>query len=287
MSIRSRWLPILLSGALVVAMVALADAFACQELLFPETTAILCGAWIQPRQAWEVDRPRMFLLMAAGAVFGLVANLGLGAVPLPARVLLGYAFCALMMTLMHASMAPMFSAAILPMLLGTDSWAGLREPIELPKVETSLSARDALAYWGRRLAVFAMVAVPAYVAGLTFLAVPPLIVAYTELSQPGFSLRAHPLRAWAVLAGAGAIGALARNAVALLGLPLAAAAALGFVALVFLWDGLHVWMPPAGAAMLLALLVPWANPWAYALEVACGAAIWVAAALLAFPHNNA
>lgn len=309
MSIRSRWLPILLSGALVVAMVALADAFACQELLFPETTAILCGAWIQPRQAWEVDRPRMFLLMAAGAVFGLVANLGLGAVPLPARVLLGYAFCALMMTLMHASMAPMFSAAILPMLLGTDSWAypaavvilvtivcagqmgleraGLREPIELPKVETSPSARDALAYWGRRLAVFALVAVPAYVAGLTFLAVPPLIVAYTELSQPGFSLRAHPLRAWAVLAGAGAIGALARNAVALLGLPLAAAAALGFVALVFLWDGLHVWMPPAGAAMLLALLVPWANPWAYALEVACGAAIWVAAALLAFPHNNA
>lgn len=306
MSLQERWLPVLLSGVLVVAMVWMADALACPEVLFPETTAILCGAWMQPRQAWSVDRPRMLLLMAAGATFGLVVNLALGWVPLPVRVLLGYAFCAFMMTATRASMAPMFSAAILPMLLGTDSWAypaavvtlvaivcagqvgleraGLREKIVMQ--EGAVAGREALVFWGKRLVVFALVAVPAYVSGLTFLAVPPLIVAYTELSQPGFTLRARPARTWAVLAGAGAIGALARDAVVYLGLPLPLAAALGFVVLVLLWNGMHVWMPPAGAAMLLALLVPWASPWAYAAEVACGALIWVAAALLLFPDHR-
>ena len=42
-------------------------------------------------------------------------------------------------------------------------------------------------------------------------------------------------------------------------------------------------MPPAGAVVLLAFLVPWSNPWLYAVEVALGAAVWVCAALALFP----
>ena len=44
MSLRRRWLPILLAGAFVVAMVAAAGALRCPEALFPETAALLCGA---------------------------------------------------------------------------------------------------------------------------------------------------------------------------------------------------------------------------------------------------
>ena len=39
----------------------------------------------------------------------------------------------------------------------------------------------------------------------------------------------------------------------------------------------------AGAVVLLAFLVPWSSPWLYAAEVALGAAVWVAAALVLFP----
>ena len=303
MSLRRRWLPILLAGVFVMAMVAAAGALRCPEVLFPETAAILCGAWIQPKQAWNVNRPRMLALMTTGAVFGLVMNLAFPGIPLPLRAVIGYAFCALCMNVAGADMTPMLSAAILPMLLGTDSWAypvsvfvlvalveagqvalehvGLREPIEYHPFR--LPTKQALASWARRLGVFALFAVPAYATGNLFLAVPPLLVAYTELTRPDFTLRLRPWRAWAVLALAGVIGTLARDAVALLGMPSPLVAAFAFAALVVAWNGLRTWMPPAGAVVLLAFLVPWSSPWLYAAEVALGAAVWVAAALVLFP----
>ena len=303
MSFQKRWLPILLAGLFVVAMVGASVLTGSPEVLFPEMTAILCGAWIQPKQAWNVNRPRMLALMTTGAVFGLVMNLAFPGIPLPLRAVIGYAFCALCMNVAGADMTPMLSAAILPMLLGTDSWAypvsvfvlvalveagqvalehvGLREPIEYHPF--SLSTKQALASWARRLGVFALFAVPAYATGNLFLAVPPLLVAYTELTRPDFTLRLRPWRAWAVLALAGVIGTLARDAVALLGMPSPLVAAFTFAALVLAWNGLRTCMPPSGAVVLLAFLVPWSSPWLYAAEVALGAAVWVAAALLLFP----
>lgn len=151
MTLRQRWLPILLSGIFVVAMAAVSDIASCSEILFPEITAIVCGAWIQPHQAWNIDRPRMLLLMGSGAVFGVLLNLFVPG-PIWVRAVLGYAFCALMMNIVAADMTPMLSAAILPVLLGTREWiypvavvvlvslvclgqialehAGLREPLD-------------------------------------------------------------------------------------------------------------------------------------------------------------
>ncbi len=215
MSFQKRWLPILLAGIFVVAMVGASVLVGSPEVLFPEMTAILCGAWIQPKQAWNVNRPRMLVLMTTGAVFGLVMNLAFPGIPLPVRAVIGYAFCALCMNIAGADMTPMLSAAILPMLLGTDSWiypaavfvlvalvevgqvalerVGLREPIEYQPFR--LPAEQALASWARRLGVFALFAVPAYATGNLFLAVPPLLVAYTELTRPDFTLRLRPWRA--------------------------------------------------------------------------------------------
>lgn len=83
-----------------------------------------------------------------------------------------------------------------------------------------------------------------------------------------------------MLAVAGVIGTLARNAVVTLDLPSPLVAALAFAALVLAWNGLRTWLPPAGAVVLLAFLVPWQNPWIYGMEVALGAAVWVTAALV-------
>ena len=302
MSFRRRWFPILLAGIFVTIMVGLAQRLGCPEILFPEMAAILCGAWIQPSQAWNVDRPRMLVLMAFASVLGLASNLWLP-LPLAVRVLIGYAVCATVMNAIGADMTPMLSAAILPMLLGTDSWAypaavvslviavclgqmwleriGEREPIDYQRL--NLPWKEAIPFWGKRLLVFGLIAVPAYLSGLTFLAVPPLIVAYTELTRPDFTLRTRPLRARATMAGAGAIGALARAAVNSGVAPVVLAAACGFGLLVLLWDRMRAWMPPAGAAVLLALLAPVPNPMLYAVEVAVGSAVWTLAALVIFP----
>lgn len=302
MTFRDRWLPILLAGTFIVCMCAVVAATGCDEILFPETCAILCGTWMQPRQAWNVDRPRMMLLMGSGAIVGVLLNLY---VPLPIwwRAIMGYAFAAVMMCSLGADMTPMLSAVILPVLLGTTSWIyplavialvglievgqvllekyGLREPIDYHVFRRT--PRQMLVSWTGRLGVFALLSAPAYFTGNPFFAVPPLLVAYTELTRPDMTLRLRPFRSWATLALAGCIGQLGRCAVQLGGVPLPLAVAACFVGLVFVWDSLHVWMPPAGAAMLLAFLVPFAGPFTYAIEVAVGAAIWVAAATLLFP----
>lgn len=302
MSLRARWLPILLSGILVVCMCAAAELSGIDELLFPETAAILCGAWMQSRQAWNVDRPRMLALMGSAATFGLAANL-LVPGPVWVRAVLGFAFCGLMMNLLGADMTPMLSAAILPVLLGTTSWVypvtvvaivsvvcvgqmllergGLREAVDFRPLRQP-KAR-ALREWMRKWGVFALLSAPAYCSGNVFLAVPPLVVAFTELTRPDQSLRLRPMRVWGSLALASIVGSAARCAVEYAGVPLALSAGAAFVGLVLVWNGLRTWFPPAGAVALLALLVPFRGPWLYPLEVAAGAAVWVTAAELLFP----
>lgn len=301
MTLRQRWLPIVLSGAFVVAMAAVSDITSCSEILFPEITAIVCGAWIQPRQAWNIDRPRMLLLMGTAAIFGLLLNLFVPG-PLWVRAVLGYAFCALMMNLVAADMTPMLSAAILPVLLGTREWiypaavivlvalvclgqialerAGLREPIDYHPLR--LPKRQAFAGWMKRWAVFAALSAPAYFLGQPFFAVPPLLVAYTELTRPDFTLRLRPWKGWCALAAAALIGSVARAVVEAGALPLEPVLALSFVGLILVWNGLRCWLPPAGAALLLAFLVPYHGPLMYGLEAAAGAAIWVAVAVWGF-----
>lgn len=301
MTIRQRWFPILLSGLFVVAMVAVSDIAGSSEILFPETTAILCGAWMQPRQAWNIDRPRMLILMGSGAVMGLLLNLFVPG-PLWGRAVLGYAFCAIMMNVVAADMTPMLSAAILPVLLGTTEWlypvavivlvslvcagqialehAGLREPIDYHPL--GLAPKAAFQSWGKRLAVFAVLSAPCYFLNQPFFAVPPLLVAYTELTRPDFTLRLRPLRGWAVLAAAGFIGSVGRAAVEAGLLPLELVVALCFLALILVWNGFRTWLPPAGAALLLAFLVPYKGPFLYGIEVALGAAIWVVVAVWGF-----
>lgn len=288
-------------------MVAVAALTGRWEVLFPETTAILCGAWIQPQQAWDVDRPRMLALMGAGSVAGVAANLWLP-VPLVVRAPLGFAFVAAVMRALGADMTPMLSAVILPMLLGTTDWLypiavvaitcliclgqvalerlGLREPIRFAPFRQP--AAVALSGWGRRLLVFCLLALPAYALGQPFFAVPPLLVAFTELTRPTNSLRSRPLQGIGVLVAAALIGATARWAADAL-----AASGLGpwgyvwvtpaaYLLLVLAWDRLRTWLPPAGAVVLLALLAPVPNPAVYAVEVSAGACLWVAAALLCF-----
>lgn len=153
----------------------------------------------------------MLLLMGSGAVFGVLLNLFVPG-PMWVHAVPGYAFCALMMNIVAADMTPMLSAAILPVPLGTREWvypvavivlvslvclgqialehAGLREPLDCHPFR--LPKDQAFTSWMKRLAVFAAISAPAYFLNQPFFAAPPLLVAYTELTRPGFTLRLRP-----------------------------------------------------------------------------------------------
>ena len=298
------WIPVILAGLAAVLMVYFSEILHSSEILFPEMCAILCGAWIMPRQPWHVDRKRMFLLMSTGSVFGLFINIFLASWPLAARAPLGFAFCALMMLLTGSEMAPMFSAAVLPMLLKTDtpvyplavcSLVGivllgqfileklkLREPMPFQK---NASTKEDVIVWMQRCAVLCA-ACPLYASGFTFMAVPPLLVAFLELAHPDSPLREKPVRVWLCLALAALTGTAARNAVEAGLLTRVMAAAAGFIILILIWHRLKVWFPPAGALLFLALLAPWPNAWSYLAETASGSALWIAAAVLLFRKHE-
>jgi hypothetical protein len=283
-------------------MCATADLTGCDEILFPEMAAVLCGAWMQPRQAWNVSRPLMVALMAAGATFGVVANL---VVPGPpwARSLLSFAFCATALATVGCDMTPMFSAAILPVLLGTTSPAyplavtamvGLVAVGQLVMERLGWRERTAfaprrlpvarsLAQWGLRLALFAALSAIPYLTQNVYFAVPPLVVAFTAFARKDYTLRLRPWRGWMALSGAAVVGIGCRTLVEEGGMPLPLSAAVLFCGIVWVWNAARAWLPPAGAVALLAMLVPYQGPWLYPLEVAFGAAVWIAAAMLFFP----
>lgn len=302
MSIRERWLPILLSCAFVVAMCRVVEVTGYREVLFPEMAAILCGAWIQPRQAWNVSRPLMVGLMGSAATFGVLLNLVIPGA-MWCRALLAFLFCAVALQLAGSDMTPMFSAAILPVVLGTDVWV---YPVAVAAMVTIVVAaqaamqragwreangfsprrrapREALRGWGLRFAAFAALSAPAYLTGNVYFAIPPLVVAFTAFARPDYTLRLRPWRGWLAIACASAVGTYGRILVETGGVSLSVAAGVTFLGLVWVWDGARAWLPPAGAAALLALLVPYQGPWLYPLEVSIGAVVWIAAAMFLFP----
>lgn len=130
--------------------------------------------------------------------------------------------------------------------------------------------------------MFALLSAPAYFSGNPLLAAPPLLVTYTEFTRPDMTLRLKPRRAWGTLALAGLFGGVGRFAVESLGVPPTLVVALFYPLLIATWSTFETWLPPAGAALLLGLLVPYAGPLAYPASVAVGGAVWVTAAM-AFP----
>lgn len=283
-------------------MAWIAGATRCDEILFPEMVAILCGAWMQPRQAWNVSKPLMVGLMASGALFGVALNL---VVPGPfwGRALLSFAFCAVLLASIGSDMTPMFSAAILPVVLGTVSWvyplavtvmvclvvagqlamerAGWRD--DVPFAPRRLPVRRSLAQWCERFVIFAALSAVAYLSGNVYFAVPPLVVAFAAFARKDYTLRLRPWRGWMALSGAAIVGIYCRTLIEVGGVPLPLAAAVLFCGVIWVWDAARAWLPPAGAVAMLALLVPYQGPWLYPLEVSIGAAVWIGAAMLFFP----
>ena len=107
--------------ALVAAMVGVAELLGEKEIIFPEITALAIGAWIAPQQVWRTNRLRIVLMIAIFAVLGvcLVRYLPL---TLYLQVIIAFAIVSVGFLLSGTTFAPVISAMVLPVLLGTTSW---------------------------------------------------------------------------------------------------------------------------------------------------------------------
>lgn len=279
---------------LVGLMVGASQLLGEPEIIFPEITALAVGAWLAPRQPWRVSRPMMFLLIAAFSVLGVLFNLYLP-LPLVFKVLLAFFICQAALTLCDTTFAPLISAAVLPILLGTRSWvyplsscvmtlliiagqwllekAGVRAPQEIPQ-PLPLRQRmgmPQLTGWLKLLGCASLVILPALGLGATFCMAPPLLVGFTELANPESPARKRPGPLVLLVFACAMAGSICRLVFTqTLGLPLTVSALIVTGIALTLMQGLKLYFPPAGAVAILPFLLPSSILWMYPIQVGLG-----------------
>ncbi|NLF80324.1 MAG: hypothetical protein GX572_03935 [Clostridia bacterium] len=283
----------------VLLMTGLAQYFNEPEIIFPEMAALVIGAWVAVVQRWNAGKITMVVLLSAAAAGGvLLVQSGL---PVYMQILLGFAFCGLLLILAQSTFLPIISACILPVFLQTHSWlyplSVAASIIIIVSVQYLLEARGLrtrrvivaqpgiyaqLKHWGLLLAVLALLAaIAVFVLKSLFYLAPPLIVIFAELAAPRSPARQKPLRIWLLTAAAAVIGAYGRLLLCeTLGLSLVCCAGCVLALLLLIIECSKLYFPPAGAIGLLPLLIPASTLAVYPLQIMAGAAVLIGAALI-------
>ena len=288
--------------AIAACMVAAAELTGEREIVFPEIMALAVGALVAPKRSWQVSPARMVGLIALCSAGGVLV---VRYVPLEpwAQVLLAFAACQIAFPLTRTSFAPMISAMVLPVLLGTGSWvypvaataltalvAGTRAaleklgvcPREAYEPQPFPEKRDLPAI-ALRTALGGAWAAACVAGGVPFCAAPPLLVAFTELTRPACAARSHPERTVALVALCAAGGTALRLAAAgVPGLPLTVAAALASALALGLMHAMKRYLPPAGAMAVLPMLLPADRLALFPAQALAGILVLTALALTCF-----
>ena len=296
---------------IIAVMVLAAEVLEEQEIIFPEVAAIAIGVFLAQTLSWKVSYIRMAVCIELCALLGVGIVLY---VPLPlwGQILLAYLASQLVFMLSGTSFAPMISAAVLPVLLKTNSIVypvsalcltlliilirriferrsiksiNTYNPVPLPQ------KKDWIVFLFRTVFVAALA--PLCVAAhAKFCIAPPLLVAFTELCRPNCPAANKMTRVVLLVSLCAAFGAAVRYVLVMhFALPLwLAALAIGLI-LILLVEAFKLHFPPAGAMAVLALLIPQEALPLYPLQVLIGitvlslaARIWAGATAARTEH---
>lgn len=287
-------------------MVFIAELSGEKEIIFPEICALTIGAWVSEQQPWKTNKRRIFFLMSVAALFGVLV-VRYVSFSLIFQVCLCFAFTGFILTLLKTNFIPIISACILPVYLGTKSWIyplsvafmaliiiivqWLMERFHMRPVNNfvpcEFDVKKQIVQWSKLLLVFAFIALVPFKTHQIFFLAPPLIVMFTELSNPKSPVRKKPYYIVFLMTFSAFIGCFVRYVLDIyLGLPLFFTAAFACIILFFALSKVRVYFPPAGAILLIPLILDKNLLLVFPLEVLAGAAILTAAALTLFKEPN-
>ena len=294
-------------GALMaLSMVLLAEISGEKEIIFPEICALTIGAWISEQQPWKVNKRRIFFLMSISALFGVLVVKFLP-VPLIFQVCACFAFTGLILTIFKTNFIPIISACILPVYLKTTSFIypisvmimaliiifaqwimekGHMRPVN--KFEpVNFNLKTQIIKWSKLLLVFGLIAlIPFKVHQIYFLA-PPLIVMFTELSNPKSPARKKPFYIALLMAFAAFLGSLFRLIFNVyFDLPLSFCTLIACVVLFFALNKIKINFPPAGAILLIPMILNKNLLLTFPLEVLIGSFILAYSAMFLFKKKK-
>lgn len=279
-----------LFGILIaVSMVWLAELSGEKEIIFPEICALTIGAWISEQQPWAVDKLRIFLLMSAAAFFG-VFIVRYCPLPLILQVCICFTFSGFILTVCRTNFVPIISACILPVYLKTTS---LVYPIAVILMALIIifiqwimeknhfrpvnkftpcifDLKKQIIKWSKLLFVFGLMALIPFKTHQIYFLAPPLIVMFTELSNPNSPARRKPAYTAGLMTFSAFIGSFFRLFNVYLNMPLALSTALSCIVLFTVLNKIKINFPPSGAVLLIPMILQKELLFQFPLEVFIG-----------------
>lgn len=295
----SKGLVLGLALAVIGAMVGAAEILKIEDIIFPEAAALTIGFWIAPVCPWRVEPQKGVAMMVIAGVLGYGISALLPA-PLLVKIAAGYGCGAALIVLSRSSLYPVFSAVMLPVILGVDTSAYVAAVAVLasvilllsgavhggagaaqPEQEGALPVKVQLIRFGLLLAFVLILAVLGVRLGHMMFIAPPLIVGAAGIVDNPKPIPILLLVKILILCAAAAVlGAGCRLVLTeTMGIAAWISAAAAFALVLLLAWRWGLWFPPAGAVTLLAYLVPARGLPTYFLWIALGAAALGASAV--------
>lgn len=284
-----------MSAAMVFLMCFVSELVGDKEVIFPEIAALTVGAWLLPKNPWKTTKLRMIILMTLSAVAG-ISIVRFVPLEMPFKLIIGFIFTAVCVSLSKTSMTPIISACILPVMMSTTT---IVYPISVfimtiiialgqvfleklgynasstAEFNKQLSSFEVFEQWTKRLVLFsAMLILPVMTGEYLFMA-PPLIVtfvAFTDYSRPA---RKKPLRTIVITVFAAFIGSFGRILSEFTPLPLYACALIAMLMLFAVFEVSKEYFPPCGAIALLPLIIGSEKIFIYPIEVSIGCVLFI------------
>lgn len=298
--------PTAVAVVIVILMVLCSELLGEKEIIFPEMAALSIGYLVAPKRSWMVNGRRMLALITMCAVLGVMIVRYLPFDVLP-EVILAFAFAQILFMYSGTTFAPFVSAIVLPVMLRTTTFvypiaaALLTLTIILAHkfflrigmitdeayVPTMLNSREDWVDAIIRIAVICVLAVPAFHFNMKYIIAPPLLVAFTEFSRPRNKTRNIPGKAVGLLTGCALIGSACREILNIqLGLSLTVTTAVTIFLVLYVVHDVKMFMPPAGALSILAMIIPENLVLVFTVQVFLGSVIIMAVSRLVFMRRQ-
>ncbi|MCR5608907.1 MAG: hypothetical protein K6G26_07575 [Lachnospiraceae bacterium] len=285
---------------IIVLMIFVAEVTGEKEIIFPEIAAIAVGMFMAPKRSWQTSKVRVLILIIISAVLGLGISILLP-FPLWIKMALGFFICQFILAYSGTGFAPLISATVLPVLLGTRSMVYLMaaivltsliilvrvlfEKLGLKEYEQfqTVDYPDIKDYKNitAKIVIGTLCIYTALKFNFRFMVAPPMLVAFTEFMNRDNKTRRTPVKAVILVTLCALCGTASRYVICSklgLGLTIAAFAAIVLIAVIL--ERFKLYMPPAAALGILAMLIPESMIIIYPIQIFAGMILLMGIAIL-------
>ena len=292
----------LVSLMMILIMVGLAKWTGEKEILFPEMTALIVGLLIIDKRVWNVSRWQIILLMSLGAVAG-ICIVRYSPLYYVINLCLAFAFAGACLLMSRATLIPLISACMLPVLLHTESViypiavfsmstmvvavqiimerCGIRSRI--PENSSVKPGKRELFRWFSLLCFVGLISMFAVSTDYPYMILPPLMVTFAEMVNSKAGFRNRPTQVFLFLTTAATLGTVFQIiGYRHLHLPATVIALCIAASLFFIFEWTGKYFAPAGALAFIPMLLPEEGLAWLPLQASIGAALFITIAMVVF-----